>query len=68
MPARGLAQRDRDRQRDVAALHGPAAHPRAAERGVEPPPCPKNALKRSEIDPKPSKLGEKPPDFRPSWP
>jgi hypothetical protein len=32
------------------------------------PPCPKNALKRSEIDPKPSKLGEKPPVLRPSWP
>jgi hypothetical protein len=32
------------------------------------PPAPKNALNRSEIEPKPSKFGAKPPERRPSWP
>ena len=58
---RGLRERDLGADGDVAALHRAAARG-GAER------APKNASKRSEIEPKPSKLGAKPPERRPSWP
>jgi hypothetical protein len=66
---RRLGERDVGVHGDVAALGraGAAAPPEARRRRRRPAP-PKNASNRSEIEPKPSKFGLKPPERRPSWP
>ena len=62
VPRAASARSTRDLHRDVRPGHRAAGRP-AAERLP-----PKNGSKRSEIEPKPSKLGPIPPERRPSCP